>query len=139
MKKISQSWILEDIQEGSSFLQKPMFGGLAVYLHGRMMMVLVESKGKNEWRGVSYPTPIWQGVLLPTDRDHHVSLIAQFPGLIPHVVLGKWLYLACDQEDYEEVIVKLVSLIEQNDMRFGIIPKDKKGSKNKKNKKTKKK
>ena len=42
MKTFDNAWILHALEEQASCFTKRMFGGLAIYLFGRMMMVLVE-------------------------------------------------------------------------------------------------
>jgi hypothetical protein len=42
MRTFDNEWIFQAFEGYPSFLTKRMFGGLAVYLFGRMMMVLVE-------------------------------------------------------------------------------------------------
>ena len=104
-------------------------------------MVLVEDPGGTEYRGADYGFEIWNGILFPTDREHHPSLIKDYPCLISHPVLGKWLYLKADEPDFESVIDDLVTQISQNNVRFGIFPqvKSKKKKKTKKKKVTRKK
>ena len=38
----------------------------------------------------------WQGLLIPSERSAHASILADHPSLRVHPVLGKWLYLADD-------------------------------------------
>jgi hypothetical protein len=45
-------------------VERHMFGGLALYFKGRMVAVLMENPDD----------PDWNGVLLPTSREHHASL-----------------------------------------------------------------
>lgn len=103
-------WAIEDLRELETFLQKPMFGCEAVYLHGRMVLVLADRK------------PPWRGVLFPTDRDRHAAILAEFPALSPHQVLGKWLYLPERHDDFEEVLTQIIDCIAAGDQRFGVEP-----------------
>lgn len=102
-------WVVEPLLDHPSFLQKPMFGCLAYYLHGKL--VLVTSHDKEPWRGL----------LMPTERECHESLLNQFPQLKRHPVLGKWLYLAEGTEEFEETARALVGFIRDSDPRFGVI------------------
>ena len=102
---------------------KRMFGGLAVYVHGRMVMVLMETAGVQEYRGKRYDIDLWDGILLSVEREVHSSLINEFPSMFPHPVLSKWLYLPQTVDDFEDVALEIAQAIGRNDLRFGILPK----------------
>ncbi len=55
-KKFQHEWIFEDFVEHPTFFTKRMFGGLAVYLFERQMLVLVEPTKSGRWT--------WHGVLV---------------------------------------------------------------------------
>jgi len=130
LTEFSQAWILEPLQEDESFTCKKMFGGLAAYFHGRMVVCLMESD----------EDPVWRGVLFPTDRAHHESLQKQWPSLTPHKILGKWLYLPMNDAEYEATAMAVIERIRRGDERLGIEPKARrKSTKKKTSKKTKKK
>lgn len=97
-----------------------MFGCLAAYLHGRLMAVIADKEGE------------WSGLLVPTSREHHASLIEEFPALTPHPVLGKWLFITSSHEDFEDVSSRLIEAMTEGDPRFGVEPKtkDRKGKDN---------
>jgi len=103
-------WIAEPLQDDPSYLDKAMFGGRAVHFGGRFVLFL--SWGEEPWRGV----------LVPTEREHHPSLIAEFPTLAPHPVLGKWLYLPEVSPTFEDDVRRLVALVRRLDPRLGVIP-----------------
>ncbi len=92
-----------------------MFGGLAAYLHGRMMLVLVEPTRTGRWN--------WHGVLVCTDAARQSAILAQFPQLAPHEVLKKWLYIDSHHEDFEPVMEAVVLAMARDDARFGIAPR----------------
>ena len=73
-------------------------------------MVLAESPGETSYRGKDYHFEIWNGIMFPTEQTHHASLIAEFPGLRPHPVLGKWLYLPAERDDFEASAIELRSV-----------------------------
>jgi hypothetical protein len=104
-------WLLESVEDEPSFFQKPMFGCQAVYLFGRLVLVLAADKEEP-----------WNGLLVCTSREFHSVLIGEFPGLQPHPVLGKWLYLAHAQDSFEETAQLLVQQIVKNDPRIGVEP-----------------
>jgi len=91
-----------------------MFGAKAVYLHGMMMLCCCAR------------TEPWRGVLICTDRTRHATLINDFPSLVPHSVLPKWLYLSENVADFETTAEKLIRLARQRDPRIGIVPQIKK-------------
>lgn len=88
-----------------------MFGCDALYLHGRLKLVLTA--------GGDEP---WNGLLIPTFKEFQKSLITDFPELVSHSVLGKWLYLAAESEDFEKTADRIVSLILKDDERIGVEP-----------------
>ncbi len=99
-----------------------MFGCLAAYVQGRMVMVLTEDPGDKTYRGKSYGFDIWDGIMFPTERAFQESLIKEFPGLVPHPVLGKWLYLPAQHDDFEGRAKEIAGRIAQGDKRLGIEP-----------------
>ncbi|MEW6441961.1 MAG: hypothetical protein AB1640_13580 [bacterium] len=106
----SLRWVVEPIIEEPSYLEKSMFGCRACYLFGRLVLVLAD-------RGEP-----WQGLLVPTDRGSHDSLLQEYPELVVHPVLGKWLYLPERIEDFEGAASRLVERIALDDPRFGVVP-----------------
>lgn len=122
-KEFLNTWIFEPFANDASFTTKRMFGGLSVYVHGKMMMVLAESPGDRLWRGKTYDFDIWNGVMFPTEHEFHTSLIKEFKGLVKHPVLGKWLYLEEKHKNFENLVMKLAEAVARNDERFGIYPK----------------
>jgi hypothetical protein len=104
-------WILEPLEAEPSFFQKPMFGSQAAYLFGRMVLVLS-----------AHEEP-WNGLLVCTSREFHSGLIGQYPGLRPHPVLGKWLYLPITTDGFEEAAEKLALQAAKNDPRIGVEPR----------------
>lgn len=114
MKTFDNEWILQAFEDRPSFFTKRMFGGLAVYLFGRLMMVLVEPSRTGRWT--------WHGVLVCTDREHHASITASIPALLPHEVLKKWLYLDSRHEEFEATMERVARAIARNDPRFGVHP-----------------
>jgi hypothetical protein len=115
MKAFDNEWILEPFAGRPTFFTKRMFGGLAVYLHERQMLVLVEPTLTGRWK--------WHGVLVCTAHEHHASIRKDFPALAPHRVLRKWLYLDSDDQDFGSTIDAVARCIARNDRRFGIEPR----------------
>lgn len=109
-------WIADPLAEEPSFLQKKMFGCEAIYLRGKMVLGLAEGAEP------------WDGVLLPTDRQHHASLQQEYPALTPHAILGKWLYLSRRTDCFEQDAARLVEHIQSGDPRIGVEPKPRRRS-----------
>ena len=118
-KEYPLRWVVESIEEERSYLEKPMFGCLVVYLHGRLSLLL--SSGEEPWNGL----------LIPTDHQFHAGIIKDFKEVVQHPVLKKWLYLPEKAEVFETVALDIVEVIRMNDPRFGVEPKErsKKGRK----------
>jgi hypothetical protein len=115
VKKFKHEWIIEAFVEHPTFFTKSMFGGLAVYLFERQMLLLVEPTKSGRWN--------WHGVLVCTDFKHHASIQAELPALMPHEFLRKWLFIDSVQDDFEPTMEAVAKRIASNDPRFGILPK----------------
>lgn len=122
-KVFENEWMLDDLKNHPSFRTKSMFGGLAVYIFEKQVMVIVEPTKSGTWS--------WHGVLICTDKEHHESLAQDLPGAAPHIEgVKKWMYLDSSYENFEDTAEKLTTLIEKNDSRIGIFPKPKKRKSN---------
>ena len=108
-------YLVEPLMEEASYLERSMFGCRACYLFGRIVLVLA-FPGEDPWNGI----------LIPTEREHHASLCSEFPSLSSHPVLGKWLYLPEDHDDFERLARSVIARILQGDPRFGVISMPKK-------------
>jgi hypothetical protein len=124
LSEFAQSELLEPFLERPDFLVKKMFGGLCVYLNGRMSLVLMEGAlNDTVWKSVDYGSPIWRGLMVPTEYDHQPSLIKDIPALRQHPVLKKWLWIPLDHESYDEASVEVIRRLRREDPRLGILPK----------------
>jgi hypothetical protein len=112
-KEYALRWVIESLEEERTYFEKTMFGCLAVYLHGRLTLLL--SSGEEPWNGL----------LIPTDHQFHDSIRQDFPDIVQHPVLKKWLYLREVSENFETVAQDIVEALKLNDMRFGVEPKGK--------------
>ena len=115
MRTFDNEWIFQAFEDHPTFFTKRMFGGLAAYLFGRMMMVLVEPTRTGRWK--------WHGVLVCTEREHHAAIVDEFPGLAPHDVLRKWLYVDSRHEHFETTVEGVARAVARGDERFGIQPR----------------
>jgi hypothetical protein len=104
-------WLLEPLMDLPGYLERPMFGVLACYLRGRLVLVLADRE------------PPWNGLLVATSREHHGPLIKDFPALKPHDILGKWLFLPETHEDFETAATDIVDAVSREDPRIGVEPK----------------
>lgn len=105
-------WVVEPLMEEPSYLEKSMFGCLAIYLHGRLMLVLASGEEP------------WDGLLIPTEHQFHDAIQKEFRDVVQHSVLKKWLYLPEATEDFETVASDIVEAVRMNDQRFGVEPKE---------------
>jgi hypothetical protein len=115
MKTFEHEWILEAFVEHGTFFTRRMFGGLAAYLFERQMLVLVEPTKSGRWH--------WHGVLVCTDHKHQAAIRAEFPALMQHEVLRKWLFIDSTHEDFESTMEAVAKHMARNDRRFGVSPK----------------
>ena len=114
-KAFDNEWIFDAFEGHPTFFTKRMFGGLAAYLFERQMLVLVEPTRTGRWQ--------WHGVLICTEHEHQPSIRAEFPALVPHQVLRKWLFVASTHEAFEPTMEAVARHITRNDRRFGIVPR----------------
>jgi hypothetical protein len=119
-KAFDNEWMLQALEDLPSFFTKRMFGGLAVYLFGRMMMVLMEPTKTGRWK--------WHGILICTDHPQHAAIMEDFPALAPHTVLKKWLYIDSHHDDFEPTMERIVRAMARDDQRFGIQPRPRKAA-----------
>ena len=120
-KSFALEYLLEPLQSSPLYSTRRMFGGMAAYDQGKMVVVLMENADDAEWNGV----------LFPTDRPHHESMMKDFSDLVPHTILGKWLYLSMSCENFETAAQEIIERIVRRDSRFGILPGIKKRRKKK--------
>jgi len=103
-------WVVEPLMGRPTYGERPVFGGCGCYLDGRLTLVL-------SCRGLEP----WNGVLVPTERHHHESLLRELPNLEVHPILDKWLYLPeVLPEAFENTALRLIDLIAQADPRIGV-------------------
>ncbi len=117
-RTFDNEWIFQAFKDHPSFFTKRMFSGLAAYLFGRMMLVLVEPAKTGRWK--------WHGVLICTEYAQHRTIARQFPHLAPHDVLRKWLYIDSRHERFEPTMQQVAEAIARDDPRFGIHPRPRK-------------
>jgi hypothetical protein len=107
-------WLWETVEQDATFVLRSMFGAKAVYLDGKIVLCFCASDDP------------WRGVLICTDPSRHAALRNDFPELVVHPVLSKWLYLPESAETFERAAPRLVTLVRRRDPRIGVTPKPKK-------------
>lgn len=107
-------WLWETLERDPAFVLRSMFGAKAVYLDGKIMLCF--SAGDEPWNGL----------LVCTDQARHAALQADFPMLVPHRILPKWLYLSEASEAFDRTAPRLVALARARDPRLGVVPAPKK-------------
>lgn len=103
-------WLADPLLQEETFELRAWFGGRTVMLDGKHHLFL-STQGEP-----------WQGVLVCTFHEHQESLLAEFPGLKPHPVLKKCLYLPEASETFERDAKRLVQLVRRRDPRLGVEP-----------------
>jgi len=93
-----------------------MFGCLAIYVDGRLMLILRDKPAHAADNGV------W----LATMHAHHDSLRREFPSMRSIALLGKsitgWQVLPADADDFEQAALHACELVMSHDPRIGKIP-----------------
>jgi hypothetical protein len=100
--------LVDPLTSEASFVSRAMFGCVGCYLNGRLVLVLADRKEP------------WQGLLVPTEKSLHRSLLADFPTLRVHPVLRKWLYVPHARGGFATAAAAIVEHIIAGDRRFGV-------------------
>jgi hypothetical protein len=104
----------------------PMFGCHAIYVGEKLFFIVRDKPGIHDESN---------GVWVSTSIEHHLSLKKEFPSLTPVEILSMpgretpWRMVHKNDDQFENIVVKLCSLIKKGDERFGKIPKAKKKKK----------
>jgi hypothetical protein len=106
--KNSLLWLFEPLEDDPGFVRRKLFSFDAAYLDG--LLYLAVAGGKEPWNGL----------MVCTSREHHASIRNQYPQLVSHKVLGKWLYLSLAHPEFESIAVELVAMARKRDPRLGV-------------------
>lgn len=101
-------WLFEPFEEDRRYALRKLFSFDAAYLDGKLYLAV--SDGKEPWNGL----------LVCTSHEHHDAMRAEFPQLVSHQVLGKWLYLSQSYSAFESTASDLVALALRRDARLGV-------------------
>lgn len=107
-------WVLEPLERDANYQRRKMFGCDAAYLDGALYLVVADRDEP------------WNGVMVCTSRERHAALCEEMPSLLPHPVLGKWLYLPQWDDAFEALASRLAALSLARDPRLGVLPKPRK-------------
>ncbi len=114
-KPTPYEFVLDAISSLSPYTH-PMFGCLAVYVKDKIIFAL---------RDKAASTPD-NGVWLATTKEHHTSLLKEFPNMRSIRVLGKpvtgWQVLPADAPDFESSAMRACELVLAGDPRIGKVP-----------------
>lgn len=108
------AWLWEPLETDPTFVLRAMFGAQAAYLDGKLTLCFCA--GDEPWRGM----------LVCTSREHHATLLADFPALAPHPILPKWLYLPETADAFERIGQAIVTLARRRDPRLGVVSQPRK-------------
>jgi hypothetical protein len=106
-------WLAQPLLRIEGAMPRHFFGCDSVYARGMLLLVL--SDGEEPWNGAFFPV----------ERVNHAAVLAQWPELVEHPVLAKWLYLSAQSEHFETLGAELVEEIARGNPLFGVIPKAK--------------
>lgn len=101
-------WIFEPLEDDPKFFHRKLFSFDAAHLDNRLYVAV--SGGEEPWNGL----------LVCTSREHHASILAQFPQLVSHEVLGKWLYISQAHPEFESVAAEIAAMARKRDPRLGV-------------------
>lgn len=116
---------LESLLPEDGYRRKPMFGGFAYYIDERIVMVIFENPGDYKYRNQTYKFEVWNGCMFPVEHEHHDKARAQFPELITHPVLAKWLYVPLHTEGFDELATDIIRQAIRSNGFWGSFPKGK--------------
>ena len=108
--KNSLVWIFEALEDDPRFVLTRLFNMYAAYLDGKLYLAVADGKEP------------WNGLMICASRERHVAILSQYPQLVSHQVLGKWLYLSRSHPEFEGIATELAMRARARDPRFGVEP-----------------
>ena len=122
LDSFSLGHFFEDLSNHDTFYFKKFFGGLSIYVFGKMVAFLAEHPGDKNFRGKKFKVDVWNGCLIPSVHENHLELLKLLKGTLIHPVIEKWLYLPQQSKHFEDSMIKLVELIKRKSILIGIEP-----------------
>lgn len=108
-----------DALDGAGPVVRPMFGCHAVYVRGKIVLILRRKEAH----------PNDNGIWIATTRQHHESLRGDFPKMRSVSLLGNgvtgWQNIPASDEEFEALALKACECILRGDLRFGTVPQEK--------------
>ncbi|MGA2217233.1 MAG: hypothetical protein ABSG51_04055 [Terracidiphilus sp.] len=101
-------WVFEPLEDDPQFFMKKLFSFDAAHIGTRLYLAV---------SGGVEPS---NGLLVCTSREHHASILKQYPQLVSHQVLGKWLYISQSHPEFESVAIDLAALARKRDPGLGV-------------------
>lgn len=102
-------WLVEPLRTRENFCVRRTFGCWSFYLGEKNVLLYVPADDADG-----------EGILVPTSPEFHASLISEFPNLVRHDFLKKWLCLSASDENFEATANGIVQLILRGDPRVGV-------------------
>ncbi len=112
--KNSLLWIFEVLEDDPRYLLTRFFNMHAAYLDGKLYLAVADGKEP------------WNGLMVCSSYEHHAAILSEYPQLVSHPVLGKWLYLSRSNAEFESLATELAELARRRDRRLGVEPQRKK-------------
>ena len=103
----------------------PKHGGMAYYLDGLMVLILVEHENSTyEHKGVTYPFDLWRGCIFPIEQKKQSAFFLKYLFLENHPVNKHWLYIPMDSENFEDEVKQVLKEISKRNPLLGIPVKE---------------
>ncbi len=102
----------------------PKHGGMAYYQDMKQILILVEQpESTYEHKGVSYPFPLWNGVIFPIEYKKQSAFFLKYSFLENHPVNKDWLYIPASSENFEEEVRLLMREVAKKNPLLGLTVK----------------
>jgi hypothetical protein len=106
--KNSLLWLFEPLEGDPNFFQTKLFSFDVAHLDGRLYLAIATGEEP------------WNGLLVCTSREHHAALRDQYPELVPHKILRKWLHLSASHPQFETIAIEIADLARRRDPMLGV-------------------
>lgn len=117
-------WV-ESLLPEDEYRRKEMFGGFAYYVHEKIILLMFENPGVRSYRSQQYDFEIWNGCMFPVEKEFQEKALENFPFLISHPILPKWLYLPLETEGFDDMVADILAQAIKPTSFWGSFPKGK--------------